>query len=148
VNNKKLSFTDSLENEFTREHTLNYAFGFEFYITDLIILRMGTLSNKSNAKKIRWLDEASLTYLRNLNGGNFQLPLSESVTYSVGEKRTQYINLRGYSIGLGYETHSNSFSVSMVYQSGQGISALDKFQLPTTTLYTDVSIYLTGSSRY
>ncbi len=148
MNNKKLSFTDSLENEFTREHTLNYAFGFEFYITDHIILRMGTLSNKSNAKKIRWLDEASLTYLRNLNGGNFQLPLSESVTYSVGEKRTQYINLRGYSIGVGYETHTNSFSVSMVYQSGQGISALDKFQLPTTTLYTDVSIYLTGSSRY
>jgi hypothetical protein len=148
VNNKKLSFTDPLENEFTREHTLNYAFGFELYITDLIILRMGTLSNRSNAKKIRWLDEASLSYLRNLNGGNFLLPIGENLTYSLGEKRTQYINLMGYSIGLGYETHTNSFSVSVVYQSGQGISVLDRFQLPTTTIYTDVSIYLTGSSRY
>jgi hypothetical protein len=148
VNNKKLSFTDPLENEFTREHTLNYAFGFELYITDFIILRMGTLSNRSNSKKIRWLDEASLSYLRNLNGGNFLLPLGENLTYSLGEKRTQYINLMGYSIGMGYETHTNSFSVSVVYQSGQGISVLDKFQLPTTTLYNDVSIYLTGSSRY
>jgi long-chain fatty acid transport protein len=102
VNNKKLSFTDPLENEFTREHTLNYAFGFELYITDFIILRMGTLSNRSNSKKIRWLDEASLSYLRNLNGGNFLLPLGENLTYSLGEKRTQYINLIGYSIGMGY----------------------------------------------
>jgi hypothetical protein len=148
MNNKKLSFTDSLENEFTREHTLNYAFGFELYITDNIIIRMGMLSNKSNAKKIKWVDEASLSYLRNLNGGNFQIPLGANASYSLGEKRTQYINLMGYSIGVGYESHTNSFSVSLVYQSGQGISVLDRFQLPTTTVYTDLSIYLTGSSRY
>jgi len=148
VKNRKLFTTDPLENEFTREHTLNYAFGFEIYITDKIILRMGSFSNMSNAKKIKWLDEASLSYLRNLNGGNFQIPLGSNATYTLGEKRTQYINLRGYSIGVGYETHTNSFSVSLVYQAGQGISALDKFQLPTTTIYTDVSIYLTGSSRY
>jgi hypothetical protein len=148
VNNKKLFTSDPSENEFTREQTLNYAFGFELYITDNIIFRMGTFSNKSNSKKIKWLDEASLSYLRNLNRGNFQVPLGENVIYTLGEKRTQYINLMGYSIGVGYETHTNSFSVSMVYQGGQGISVLDRFQLPTTTLYSDVSIYLTGSSRY
>jgi long-chain fatty acid transport protein len=148
VKNRKLFTTDPLENEFTREHTLNYAFGFEIYITDKIILRMGSFSNMSNAKKIKWLDEASLSYLRNLNGGNFQIPLGSNATYTLGEKRTQYINLRGYSIGVGYENSTNSFSVSMVYQAGQGISVLDRFQLPTTTIYTDVSIYLTGSSRY
>ena len=148
VKNRKLFITDPLENEFTREHTLNYALGFELYITDNIIIRMGTLSNKSNAKKIKWVDEASLSYLRNLNGGNFQIPLGANASYSLGEKRTQYINLMGYSIGVGYESHTNSFSVSLVYQSGQGISVLDRFQLPTTTVYTDLSIYLTGSSRY
>ncbi|NBU99109.1 MAG: hypothetical protein EBS19_13025, partial [Spirochaetia bacterium] len=41
VKNKKFFATDPIENEFTREHTLNYAFGFELYITDNIILRIG-----------------------------------------------------------------------------------------------------------
>ncbi|MCB1144356.1 MAG: outer membrane protein transport protein [Leptospiraceae bacterium] len=148
LSNNVYNITDPYQNDLLRQKTLNFAGGFEFFLTDTIVLRMGYLTNRANSRKISWAEEALLVAARSVTGGGFVIPLNDKLNYTLADKRSQDIDLYGYSLGLGYETFSSSFSVSFIYQRGQGSTILDKNQLPATSLYTDLSIFLSASNRY
>ena len=85
---------------------------------------------------------------RKNNRASSNVALTDNINYTLPEKRNQYINLTGYSFGIGLENARNSISLTVIIQNGKGIATIDRNQLPTTSVHRENTIYLSGSTRY
>lgn len=142
------TLSDPYANDLKRNQTLNYSIGFEYFIFDNIVLRFGHFTNRSNNEKVTWGEAALMSVLRQSARGGFEYQISRDLGYIIPEKRNQYINVTGYSFGIGFENAKNSVSLTFIIQNGQGIGTIDRNQLPTTSAYKENTIYLSGSTRY
>jgi hypothetical protein len=143
-----IGLSDPYVNDLRRNQTLNYSLGFEYFVLDNLVLRFGHFTNKSNNEEIPWLEAALYAAYRNNSRANSSLNLANNLTYNLPEKREQFINLTGYSFGIGLENARNSISLTIMIQNGKGIGTIDRNQLPTTSIYRENTAYLSGSTRY
>ena len=148
IRNKTIGITDPYANDLRRNQTLNYSIGFEYFIMDNLVLRLGHFSNKSNSDPIRWGEAAWFAAYRQQNRASTDITIWDNVKYTIPEKRDQFINLLGYSIGIGLENARNSISLTVMIQNGKGIGTIDKNQLPSTSIYRESTAYISGSTRY
>ena len=144
----KLGISDPYVNDLRRNQTLNYNIGIEYFILDNIVLRFGHFTNRSNNEEIHWREAALFAQYRENSRASTEVSLANNLSFTLPEKRNQYINLTGYSFGIGLETARNSFSLTFMLQSGKGIGTIDRNQLPTTSIYRENTVYLSGSTRY
>ncbi|MCB1141394.1 MAG: hypothetical protein H7A24_14705 [Leptospiraceae bacterium] len=142
------TYRDPYMNQYERNHTLNFAGGIEFYITDYIVIRLGGYSNKSNNRRVSWWQGALLSQLNNNQGPNSNLNITQNIQYELPSYREIHANMKGYTFGLGFETSSATFSISIAHQAGNGIGFVDKYQLPTQAVLKDTMIFLSGGSKY
>ena len=143
-----IGLTDPYANDLRRNHSLNYSVGFEYFIMDSLVLRLGHFTNRSNNEQTHWGEAAWFAAYRQINRGSADITLRDNLTYTIPEKREQYINLMGYSIGIGIENARNSFSLTLMIQNGKGLGTIDRNQLPSTSIYRESTAYVSGSTRY
>lgn len=143
-----LGLSDPYENELKRNQTLNYNIGIEYFVFENLVLRVGHFTNRSNNYEVHWREAALYALYRGNSLGSANVNLTDNLSYTLPEKRNQYINLTGYSFGIGIENARNSASLTVVIQNGKGIGTIDRNQLPTTSVYRENTIYLSGSTRY
>ncbi|MCB1180382.1 MAG: outer membrane protein transport protein [Leptospiraceae bacterium] len=75
------SFSSSLKNDLERRATYNYALGFEYYITETFLIRLGYYTNRSNGKIASWAETAVELALNEQLGGKFIIPINEKLEY-------------------------------------------------------------------
>ena len=143
-----IGLTDPYANDLRRNQTLNYSVGLEYFIMDNLVLRLGHFTNKSNNVETHWGEAAWFSAYRQINRASTDITLRDNLTYTIPEKREQYINLTGYSIGIGIENARNSFSLTLMIQNGKGLGTIDRNQLPSTSIYRESTAYVSGSTRY
>ncbi|MBP7282955.1 MAG: hypothetical protein KBA66_15335 [Leptospiraceae bacterium] len=143
-----IGISDPYANDLRRNQTLNYSIGIEYFILDNIVLRFGHFTNKSNNHEIHWREAAFFAQYRENSRASSNVALADNINYTLPEKRNQYINLTGYSFGIGLENARNSISLTVIIQNGKGIATIDRNQLPTTSVHRENTIYLSGSTRY
>ncbi len=142
------TISDPYQNDLKRNHTVNYSICLEYFIFDNFVIRLGHFTNRSNNDKVNWTEAAWYAAYRQLNQANTDVSIRNYFNYSMPEKREEYINLLGYTLGFGVETARNSFSISIMIQGGKGIGTIDRNQLPSTSTYRESTAYLSGSTRY
>ncbi|MEM7179731.1 MAG: hypothetical protein AAF518_02380 [Spirochaetota bacterium] len=149
LRSSSLTIQDSTDPYLQREPTLNYAFGFEYYILDSLAMRVGAYTNFSNNEKIDWTTAAVDLYLRET--GRNSVSLGSNVTYlpdAIQAKvRFEDVDTQGYTLGFGWETSRSSISLTYIYEYGKGIAQIDSSQLPQSLIYRNSSIYLVASSH-
>lgn len=143
-----IGVADPYDNDLKRNHTVNYSFGFEYFVLDNLVIRLGHFTNRSNNDKVNWTEAAWYAAYRQLNQASTDVTLRNNLSYTLPEKREEYINLLGYTLGVGLETARNSFSLTLVIQGGKGLGTIDRNQLPSTSIYRESTAYLSGSTRY
>jgi long-chain fatty acid transport protein len=143
-----IGLSDPYANDLRRNQTLNYSVGLEYFIMDNLVIRLGHFTNRSNNEKTSWGEAAWFASYRQINRASTDITLRDNLTYKIPEKREQYINLMGYSIGIGLENARNSISLTLMIQNGKGLGTIDRNQLPSTSIYRESTAYLSGSTRY
>ncbi|MCB1190421.1 MAG: outer membrane protein transport protein [Leptospiraceae bacterium] len=132
----------------TRE-TLNYAFGFEYFITEKLIIRLGHFTNQSNSKRLNASNSLSHLILYNTypnmqtDSGNilFNFPAFEH-NLSIDE----HINLKGYSIGFGLDAPNSSLNITYILEQGRGTSLPFNTSI-TEALYKESKFYLSATLK-
>lgn len=144
-----LTVQDPTDPYMERQPTLNYAFGFEYYIFDSLSMRLGTYTNFSNNEEIDWTSAAVDLYLRETARNS--IALGSNITYLPGniqaKVRFEDVDTQGYTIGFGWETARSSISLTYIYEYGRGMAQIDGSQLPQSLIYRNSSIYLVASSH-
>jgi hypothetical protein len=144
----QLSIADPYANDLKRNQTLNYSVGVEYFVIDNFVVRFGHFTNRSNNEQVHWGEAALLAVYRERSLASADVNLTRNISYTLPEKRNQYINLTGYSFGIGLENARNSISLTFLIQNGKGLGTIDRNQLPTTSVYKENTVYLSGSTRY
>ena len=126
IRNKTIGITDPYANDLRRNQTLNYSIGFEYFIMDNLVLRLGHFTNKSKVDPIRWTEAAWFAAYRQQHRASTDVTIWDNVKYTIPEKRDQFINLVGYSIGIGPENARNSISLTVMIQNGKELEQLTK----------------------
>ncbi|MCB1157469.1 MAG: transporter, Ompp1/FadL/TodX family protein [Leptospiraceae bacterium] len=133
----------------SREPTLNYAFGLEFFPIDILALRFGMYTNFSNNKPIEWGDAAVDLYLTETSRNS--ISLANNLIYQPevlqAKTRLEYINNTGYSLGISWATAKSSITLTYIYEYGKGVSQIDPSQLPQSVVYRNTAFYLIASSH-
>lgn len=132
--------------------TTNYAFGWEYYLSENFVIRMGTFTNLSNVKKMNWWQE-SIKYAIKARAQDYisvDEPQNGIVLYTPeilqAEPREENVNMHGYSLGFGWETTGSSLALNLVQESGRGLASLGDGDLPPVVLKSiNYSVYLSAT---
>jgi hypothetical protein len=144
--------TDNYDPSLSREATLNYAFGLEYYLFETLAFRFGTFSNFANTKKITWMDSVVHKYLSDAKQNavilNYENPLLVYVpTEWNSPSRYEYVNNFGYSFSLSWATAKSSITLTYILERGRGSSQILDSQLAQTLKYSGNSVYIVASTH-
>ncbi|MCB1193241.1 MAG: hypothetical protein H7A23_14740 [Leptospiraceae bacterium] len=134
--------------------TINFSLGIEYFFTPNIAIRLGTFTNKSNSKRISWIDSFLDNGIRENLERSSQLPvITESgiliynLTNIQAPARNEYVNLRGLSLGVAWETDTSALGITYIYETGLGQSVYVDL-IPSTELeYNESKFYFTSTIR-
>lgn len=141
------SISNTNKNELYRESTLNYALGTEIFLSEFIAFRAGFYTNNSNNTKFSWI-QGALKMIYEDTAGLDGMHVDSNIFIKGPGLRDEYVNLKGYTFGLGFYTGGNSISISYVREVGRGISAIPVGKLPQIVVVNYNSFYLTATSSY
>lgn len=145
-------FTDNEDLTLSREETMNYSIGLEYFIIDSVAIRLGYYTNQSNHKKVDWLTAAmkkiAAANNQNLLTVNNTTPLSFYAPNALNpDPRFEQVNNNGYTLGMSWATASNSVTMTYVLERGRGGSQINSSQLPGILKYYSSSLYLVASTH-
>jgi long-chain fatty acid transport protein len=148
-----VTLTDNENLELKRYATLNFAGGVEYFLTEVISLRLGMFTNYANTKNQSWLTTAAIAANKSIVGDseriftdgtntvNYRLPFLKD------NPRNEHVNNLGYTVGFSFSTAKASIGINIVKEKGRGFSALDSTRASQPLLYDSTSIYVVVSSR-
>ena len=150
--NARLIQNDSEILELNYKSTLNYAIGFEYFLSDILSFSAGTFTNNANTKEIKWADSAIDLSIRSLVGAELiaksgNNDLVYKIPRAQENPRNEYVNNIGYSFGLTWATAKASISLSIIREVGKGQSRIDANSLSQPLLYEGFSFYIVASSK-
>ncbi|TGN19659.1 OmpP1/FadL family transporter [Leptospira idonii] len=138
--------------ELTREATLNFAGGMEYYVMDTFSVRAGFFTNEPNTKPISWTQSAVDLYLQ--SAFNNQVAATSGDTTLVyknarsgTDPRNEYSRNRGLSLGVSWVTSKSALSLTYIREVGSGNSRIDPNSLSQSFEYSAHSLYIMVSSR-
>lgn len=145
----ELTMRDRRDPELDREKVLNYAFGFEYFLLPTVSLRIGTYSNNANTSSYNWKRAVGEFILANQQKNYIDLGNNTVYYPEILQRKTRYenVDLRGYTIGISFESNISALSLTYVYEYGKGASQISASQLPQSLIYANKSIYIIASSH-
>ncbi|MCP5497775.1 MAG: transporter, Ompp1/FadL/TodX family protein [Leptospiraceae bacterium] len=152
LSNPSIFLYDNNNQELSRESTMNFAFGLEYYLKEKFAIRFGYFTNFANSKEIKWLASAIQSYLaanqRNYGIISYDNPYVYYIPSSLNPPlRFEYVNNQGFSFGMSWVTSSSSITLTYVIEKGKGSSHINS-ELPSQPLiYNSSSLYLIATSR-
>ena len=144
--------TDNNDLTLSREATVNYAFGLEYFVIDTLAIRLGTFSNYANTKRISWMNSVIQKYLADNKSNalilNYENPLLVYLPDAVNPSpRFEHVNNFGYSLSLSWTTAKSSITLTYLLERGQGTSRILDSELTQILKYRGDSVYIVASTH-
>ncbi|MCB1178744.1 MAG: transporter, Ompp1/FadL/TodX family protein [Leptospiraceae bacterium] len=152
-NYTNITFTDNENLELKRYATTNFAAGFEYFLTEVISLRVGAFTNYANTKNQSWLTTAAIAANKSIAGDSEKIysdginTINYRIPFLRDNPRNEHVNNIGYSLGFSFSTSKASIGINIVKEKGRGYAALDSTRASQSLLYDATSIYVVVSSR-
>lgn len=133
--------------ELERNPTLDFALGFEYYITENWALRTGAYTNFASSPEPDWREFALTRALETVGLRN--LPVYGNVLYRIPgpENGVSSFSTYGASLGFGYENAGSSFSLTVSQESGSGTALITADAPPQRVEYRSLSLFVVATTR-
>ena len=131
--------------------TNNIALGFEYFLTDSLVFRLGGFTNKASSPDIIWRRTLSAAFIESRGIGTSSVNNDNSLFFDLSSyatpEGTEHIDTNGLTLGVGFADARSSISVNLVFERGKGGARLASGSPSHTAHFESKTIYVVSSTR-